>query len=112
MVSVLRFAAGVALHVAALLIAMSTLCAQDALPVPARPMPRLGGPQDWSNRHIIYTRNGSAEDMMSLRDDPRFLHSILLRYAREHRNQPLKSATTGNEAEWNQDWQDATDSSR
>jgi hypothetical protein len=111
MVHVLRFAIRVLFYIATLLIAMGTLRAQDALPSPARPMPRLGGPQDWSARHIIYTRNGSAEDMMNLRDDPRFLHSILLRYAREHRNPTAESTTAGNESESNQNWMVATDSS-
>jgi hypothetical protein len=109
MVRVFRFATKVVLYLATLLIAMGTLRAQDALPLPARPMPRMGGPQDWSNRHIIYTRNGSAEDMINLRDDPRFLHSILLRYAREHRNQTGALTIDGNDAELNQDLPDATD---
>ncbi|MGA2354306.1 MAG: hypothetical protein ABSG02_07410 [Terriglobales bacterium] len=45
----------------------------------------LGGPQDWSNRHVIYTRNGSLEQMMLLRDDPRFVHDLYRHYSQEHR---------------------------
>ena len=41
--------------------------------------------QDWSTQHVIYTRNGSVEDMLTARSDPRFLNSYLLHYAREHR---------------------------
>ncbi len=73
--------------------------AQDTLPIPASSTPRFGGPQDWSNRHVIYTRNGSIEDMLKLRDDPRFTHSILLHYMREHGNRSGLSANSGlNEA--------------
>jgi hypothetical protein len=73
--------------------------AQDALAVSAPSTSRFGGPQDWSNRHIIYTRNGSVEDMLKLRDDPRFLHSMLLHYMREHRNQTGQPTIAGlNEA--------------
>ncbi|HEY4843153.1 MAG TPA: hypothetical protein VIH78_14400, partial [Terriglobales bacterium] len=35
----------------------------------------LGGPRDWSHRRVIYTRNGSMEQMMLLREDPRFVQS-------------------------------------
>ncbi|MGB7152075.1 MAG: hypothetical protein WBD45_23155 [Terriglobales bacterium] len=45
----------------------------------------LGGPQDWSNRHVIYTSNGSMAQMMLLRDDPRFVHNLYRRYSQEHR---------------------------
>lgn len=53
----------------------------------------LGGPQDWSNRHVIYTRNASLDDMLKLRNDPRFMSSIVLHYMREHPNQRVPSAT-------------------
>jgi hypothetical protein len=82
--------------------------AQDALPTPAPYVPRLGGPQDWSHQHVIYTLNGSVEDMLKLRDDPRFLHSIVLHYMREHRSQFGQPATAGsnearsNQAGWNE----------
>ncbi len=43
--------------------------------------------------------------MLKLRDDPRFVHSILLQYLREHRNQTGLTTTAGsNEAGLNQDW--------
>jgi len=75
------------------------MSAQDTLPIPASSTPRFGGPQDWSNRHVIYTRNGSFEDMLKLRDDPRFMHSIFLHYMREHGNGSGLSANSGlNEA--------------
>jgi hypothetical protein len=78
-----------------LLLVTGTLCAQDALPIPTSSTTRFGGPRDWSNRHVIYTRNGSFEDMLKLRDDPRFMHSILLHYMREHPNQSGLSANAG-----------------
>jgi hypothetical protein len=61
-----------------------TLCAQNAFPIrPPSPPPspsvaHAGVPVDWSTQHVIYTRNGSLEDMMKVRDDPRFRNSILL----------------------------------
>jgi hypothetical protein len=62
-----------------------TMYAQDGLEMPARATALQGGPQDWSNRHVIYTRNGSAEDLWKLRNDPRLLNSIMMHYMREHR---------------------------
>jgi hypothetical protein len=40
--------------------------------------PRVSLPIDWSHRHLIYTASGSVEDMLAVRNDPRFLHSWLL----------------------------------
>jgi len=37
--------------------------ARHASPFPHRHAP-FGGPEDWSSRHIIYTGNGSVEDML------------------------------------------------
>jgi hypothetical protein len=45
----------------------------------------FGGPQDWSNRLVVYTRDGSVAQMMLLRDDPRFVHNLYRRYSQEHR---------------------------
>jgi len=50
-----------------------------------------GIPQDWSSQRIIYTRNGSVDDMMKVRNDPRFLNSYLLHNMREHRSQVATS---------------------
>ncbi len=69
----------------------SPLLAQQTADVSA-PSTSHGVPSDWSNRHIIYTRNGSAEDVNKLRDDPRFLHSTALHYLREHPDQFRHSA--------------------
>ena len=99
---VFRFAQPLFFCAATLLMVAGTcvpnMRAQDALPTPTRPAPRLGGPQDWSNQHVIYTLNGSVDDMLKLRDDPRVLHSIVLHYMREHRNQTGETATAG----WNE----------
>jgi hypothetical protein len=86
MLPVVRFAQRLSGYVAASLLVAGTMCAQDALPISAKDMPRLGGPQDWSNRHVIYTRNAAAEDMLKVSDDPRFLNSSVLRSMNEHRN--------------------------
>src|SRR5260370_42041149 len=98
---VFRFAQRAILCVGTLLMATGIPSAQEA---PANPAPsghQLGVPEDWSNRHVIYTRNGSVEDMLKLRDDPRFLNSMLQHYIREHRNQTGQPGTTGwNEAGW------------
>ncbi len=71
---------------------MANLTAQEALPIPEQSKPLLGGPRDWSNQHIIYTRNGSTEDMLGLKDDPRFVHSILLHALRERRSKTGSNA--------------------
>src|SRR5277367_420798 len=93
---VFRFAHPVLFCAATLMMVAGTMRAQDALPVPEPSTPRFGGPQDWSDQHVIYTRNGSVEDMLKLRDEPRFLNSIVLHYMREHRNQ-LGQSPTANE---------------
>ncbi|MGO8797128.1 MAG: hypothetical protein ACLQLC_20100 [Candidatus Sulfotelmatobacter sp.] len=95
MVPIVRLAKIVSGYAAALVLAAGTMCAQDALPISPQDMPRLGGPQDWSNRHVIYTRNGAAEDMLKLRDDPRFLNTSVLRFMNEHRNPIGQSLTIG-----------------
>src|SRR4029077_2184378 len=92
---VFRFAQRVILCVSTLLTLMGTMYAQDTLPNPAPSMPRSGIPEDWSTRHVIYTRNGSVEDMLKLRNDPRFLNSMLQHYVREHRSQIGQPATAG-----------------
>jgi len=98
---VFRFVQKAILCVTALLMVTGTMYAQDTLPIPATSTPHSGGPEDWSNRHIIYTRNGSVEDMLKLRDDPRFLNSMLQHYIREHRSPIGQPATAGlNEAGW------------
>ncbi|MGA7295642.1 MAG: hypothetical protein WBW53_17845 [Terriglobales bacterium] len=95
---VFRFAQPLVFCVGTLLMFTGAVPAQEALPVPASATPQFGGPADWSNRHVIYTRNGSVEDMLRLRDDPRFLNSLRVHYARAHRTQ-LQPANEGlNEA--------------
>lgn len=97
-----RFARGGVFCLGAILITVGVIPAQEASPGSAPLFD--GGPQDWSNRHVIYTRNGSAENMLKLRDDPRFLNSILLHYMREHPNRTAKAAPAGwNEAGSNAD---------
>jgi len=83
----LRFLQTVGVCAAALLM-MAALCvrnlhAQDARPIPAPSMAHRGIPEDWSNRHVVYTRNGSFEDMVKVRDDPRFIHSVRLQKMQE-----------------------------
>jgi hypothetical protein len=96
---VFRFAQRVVVCVATLLIVMGTcvrdMPAQDTLPTPA---PHVGIPLDWSASHVIYTRNGSVENMMRVRDDPRFMNNILQHYKREPGSQTRQPATAG----WNE----------
>ena len=96
---VLRFVQRVVICAGALLM-VTGMCvrnmhAQAALPIPAPSMPHSGIPEDWSTQHVIYTRNGSFEDMVKVRDDPRFLNSVLLHNMREHSNQAGQPASNG-----------------
>jgi len=96
---VVRFMQPVVFCVGTLLMLTGILHAQDALPIPAPSTPYVGIPEDWSTQHVIYTRNGSAEDMLKVRDDPRFLNNVLLHYMRERRSQDQPPASAGlNEA--------------
>lgn len=70
----------------------ATLWAQDGAANPNFYQPNIGIPQDWSTSRVIFTRNGSVEDMMKVRSDPRFLHSYLIHYLREHSHQAQPSA--------------------
>jgi hypothetical protein len=97
---IFRFAQRVVFCVGTLLMLMGTLCAQDVPPNPELSTPQFGIPEDWSTQHVIYTRNGSVEDMMAVRGDPRFLTSFLLHNTREHGNfQPANPGLNKNEDE-------------
>lgn len=89
MSSVLRSAHALAFGVMMLMTGTVTLSAQDTSANPdfSSSMPHIGIPVDWSTQRVIYTRNGSVEDMMKVRNDPRFLNSFLLHNARENANQ-------------------------
>ncbi|HUB03116.1 MAG TPA: hypothetical protein VL983_10535 [Terriglobales bacterium] len=57
--------------------------AQDSDSLSGSPTPGVNRPivsvvQDWSTKRVIYTRNGSVDDMLKVRNDPRFLNSFLL----------------------------------
>jgi hypothetical protein len=75
-------------------ICLGNLQAQDARPIPAPSVAPRGIPEDWSNRHVIYTRNGSFEDMVKVRDDPRFINSVRLYNMRAHPNQTKQAGAT------------------
>src|ERR1700723_1880707 len=45
----------------------------------------FGGPQDWSNRHGVYTRDGSGAQMLLRHYDPRFVHSLYRPYSQDQR---------------------------
>jgi len=88
----LRFAHRLVFLAAALSVLTGKSQAQDASSIPNSPTSRLSAPQigiiqDWSTQHVIYTRNGSVDDMLKVRNDPRFLNSYLLHYKREHPSQ-------------------------
>jgi hypothetical protein len=104
---VFRFAQPVVFCVGTLLMGTGTMHAQDAPPTPDSSMPHIGIPEDWSTQRVIYTRNGSVEDMMKVRNDPRFLNSFLLHHMREQGDQTQPPATTGlNEGTSDADTQD------
>ena len=92
------FAQRVTFCVGTLLMLMGTLCAQDMPANPALSTPQFGIPEDWSTQHVIYTRNGSIEQMMAVRGDPRFLNSFLVHSMREHGNaiQPANPGLNNN----------------
>ncbi len=92
---VFRCAPQIIFCVVVVLMITGAMYAQDALPIPDRSAPHFGLPEDWSTQHVIYTRNGSVDDMLKVRDDPRFLNNILLHYIREHGQQIPSAAGTG-----------------
>jgi hypothetical protein len=71
------------LGLATLLLLAPALPAQESPEEVPMAYPHIGLPQDWSTQRVIYTRNGSVEDMMRVRSDPRFLNSFLLHNMRE-----------------------------
>lgn len=91
---VFRFAQRIILCIGTLLLMTGIVGAQDTLASPAV-APHIGVVEDWSTQHVIYTRNGSVEDMLAVRGDPRFLNNILLHYMREHGRQTQPPASTG-----------------
>lgn len=76
-----------------LLLMTGMLCAQESPAAGVAAIPHIGVPEDWSTSHVIYTRNASIEDMMKVRDDPRFLNNTLLHYMRERRSWTQASAS-------------------
>lgn len=103
----LRCVFGFALLAAALSVLTGKSPAQEASSISDDLSPRLSAPQvgiiqDWSTQHVIYTRNGSVDDMLKVRNDPRFLNSYLLHYKREHPSQiqtaPANEATLSGSA--------------
>jgi hypothetical protein len=78
-----------ALGLGVLILMTGALWAQES----ATPQ-HIGVPEDWSTRRVIYTGNGSAEDMSKVIHDPRFMHGTLLRYLREHGNQTRQLLTS------------------
>ncbi len=71
------------LGLATLLLLAAALPAQESPDGAPIAYPHIGIPEDWSTQRVIYTRNGSVEDMMKVRSDPRFLTSFLLHNMRE-----------------------------
>ncbi len=107
--SSLRLARPVVLSVATLLLALGTLGAQETPAVPGSSQ-HIGLLEDWSTRHVIFTRNSSDEDKWTVRNDPRFMHSTLLRYLREHGNQTgLGTAQAGDAGLAGNRWNDGSD---
>ena len=82
-----------AISAAVVCLALSTLCAQETTADPA-PRQSVGLLQDWSTRRVVFTRNGSDEDMWKVSNNPRFMHNTLLRYLREHNKQAAQFASS------------------
>jgi hypothetical protein len=104
-----RFLRTVVFYAAALMVAgicVRTLHAQDARPIPAPSVAPRGIPEDWSNRHVVYTRNGSFEDMVKVRDDPRFINSVRLQKMQERLRQtkPLNTKSQSKGKSSKVDW--------
>jgi hypothetical protein len=91
-------------------IAAIGMLAQEARPFPAPSAPPIGGPQDWSDRQLIFTLNGSPQDAWQLREDPRFLHSLFRRYANAHRSQFRQLMPQSNDERQNEASSDDDDS--
>jgi hypothetical protein len=88
-----RFAQRVVLCAGTLTLFGATICAQDAPSGLASSAPQqFGVIDDWSTQRVIYTHNGSLEDMMKVRNDPRFLNSFLLHSMREQAHQAALAA--------------------
>jgi hypothetical protein len=106
----LRFLQTVSVCTAAVMISaaisVGQLHAQDARPIPGPTVAPRGIPEDWSNRHVVYTRNGSFEDMVKVRDDPRFINSVRLQKAQERLRQakPLNSVSLSKGKSSKVDW--------
>ena len=92
MTSVFGFAQRLLLSGSLLLSLTAALSAQEAPADLVPQAPHVGVPEDWSTRHVIYTRNGSVEDMMKVRNDPRFLNSFLIHAMGEARGQAHQAA--------------------
>ena len=92
--SAFRVFRATALSAVVVLLALSTLCAQESAADPS-PRQSVGLLQDWSTRRVVFTRNGSDEDMSKVSNNPRFMHNTLLRYLREHDKQAAQFATAG-----------------
>jgi hypothetical protein len=89
-----RVVFGLGALIFALILMTGALWAQEP---PSSQAAHIGVPEDWSTRRVIYTRNGSAGDMSKVIHDPRFMHSTLLRYLREHSNQNRLLTSRSNE---------------
>ncbi len=92
----LRFLQTVSLCAAAVMIlaaiSVGYLHAQNARIIPEPSVAPRGIPEDWSNRHVVYTGNGSFEDMVKVRDDPRFINSV----RRQKMQEQLRQTTPPN----------------
>jgi hypothetical protein len=82
------------------------LHAQDARIIPEPSVAPRGIPEDWSNRHVVYTRNGSFEDMVKVRDDPRFINSVRRQKMQEQLRQttPPKGTSLSESTSSKVDW--------
>jgi hypothetical protein len=92
----LRSARVLVFCLASVLCLATVISAQDSKDADSVMPSRMGGPQDWSNRHVIFTRAATPEQLEKFRDDPRFIHSFFQRYFQEHRKDFAAAAALNN----------------
>ena len=93
---------GVALRFFVLLALVACTRAQESAPVPAR---RIGVPQDWSQSHIIFSRDGLLRHPDLIYREPRILHQVMQRWQAPNSNivrgvPPVPAGGSGNGRDW------------
>lgn len=78
--------------------------AQESIPAPA---PHTGVPQDWSQRHIVFSREGLAQHPDLIYQEPRILHQAMQRWQSPNSDvfhgvaPAVPAGGSGNGRDWN-----------